>query len=37
MRKYLLLMMGLMICSMGFAQEVEDPEEETDQMGTVLK
>ena len=25
MRKYLLLMMGLMICSMGFAQEVEDP------------
>ena len=32
MRKYLLLMMGLMICSMGFAQEVEDPEEEAEEV-----
>ena len=32
MRKYLLLLMSLMICSMGFAQEVEDPEEEAEEV-----
>ena len=31
MRKYFLLLMSLMICSMGFAQEMED-EEETEEV-----
>ena len=32
MRKYFLLLMGLIMCPMMFAQEVEDPEEEAEEV-----